>query len=197
MNHKVGYAAAFALGAIFAFSTTYTIMDNANKLEREELVRLKKAMLEQQGGIHIPNPFAGMGAGLDKLKKQMQDMMEEEQKRQEEQDTLFGSIADSIGNIGSAFDVGKVERREDENFYYYDLEVGSSENNKINVNIEDSQLILSGTIEKINNEGSFKSSFSSSFNKSFPVPADGDAQKMSVDQNAKEGFLVIKIPKKK
>ncbi len=61
------------------------------------------------------------------------------------------------------------------------------------LDVKDDYLILSGTIEKVTDN----SSFTSSFNKSFPVPSDADASKLEVDQDSKEEFLIIKIPKKK
>jgi HSP20 family molecular chaperone IbpA len=193
MKNKLGLIFSFLLGALFAFSITYSIMDNANRAEREELIKLRKAMLERENGFLIPNPFAGMGPKLNKLKKQMQDMMEEQEKKQDEEDAILGSLSNSLSQFGLAFDVGKVTEREDENFYYYDLEVGSSENNKIEVNVKDNYLMLSGTIEKVDGN----SSFTSSFNKSFPIPADADASLLEVDSNSKENFLIIKVPRKK
>mgnify|MGYP000433387651 CR=1 FL=1 len=193
MKNKAGIVFSFLLGALFAFSATYSIMEQANKEEKEELIKLRKAMIERENGFLIPNPFAAMGPKLDKFKKQMEDMLEEEEKEQEEENTLFGSISKGISQFSLAFDVGNVEQREDDDFYYYDLEVGSSENNKIEVKIREGNLVLSGTIEKVTEN----TSFTSSFNKSFPVPMDSNAEKMSVDQDSKEGFLIIKIPKKK
>jgi HSP20 family molecular chaperone IbpA len=193
MNNKKGMVFSFVLGAIFAFSITYSYLENENKAEREELIKLRKAMIERENGFLIPNPFANMGPKLDKLKKRMQDMMDEEDKRQEEQDILLGSLSDSITNFGSAFNAGKVTEREDDSNYYFDLEVGTSDNNKIDVNVKNGYLELSGTIEKVTQN----TSFTSSFNKSLPIPVDADSAKLSIDQDSKEGILIIKLPKKK
>ena len=193
MKNKKGIIFSFILGAIFAFSVTFSYLENENKAEREELIKLRQAMIERENGFLIPNPFANMGPKLDKLKQRMKDMMKQEEKRQDEQDVVLNSLSDSLSNFGAAFNAGKVTEREDDKFYFYDLEVGTSDNNKIDVNVKNGYLILSGTIEKVTDH----TSFTSSFNKSLPIPANADSAKLSIDQDSKEGILIIKLPKKK
>jgi len=196
VNKKIPIIFSFILGCIFAFSITYNLMNNVNKEERIELAKLRKELIQYEEGINIPNPLKSLSGKLGKMKKHMQDMMEEEEKALEEQATIFQGIAQGLSNIGSVFDVGETTEREDDQFYYFDVKVGSSEQNEIDVNVKDGYLSVSGKVVSNKGEGSFKSTFTSSFSKSFPVPANVYANRFKIDQDTEKGLLIIKFPKK-
>ncbi|PIK15079.1 Hsp20/alpha crystallin family protein [Halobacteriovorax sp. JY17] len=191
MKNKMGYILSFILGAIFAYSITYSVLTNSIKEERTEMVKLRKEIEKLNHGFNIPNPFAGFDKKFDSIKKQFDQEVEKE----EEDSSFFGGLAKGFGALTASMAGGEITEREDDKFYYFDIEVGSSEKNEINVKVEDGHLIVDGTIVSEDNSGSVTSSFRSSFNQMRLLPTNVDQGNFKMDQDKEKGILTIKFTK--
>lgn len=76
--------------------------------------------------------------------------------------------------------------REDDKYIYYDLSINGSKPGKVDVNVQEGQIEITGSIVKQN--------FHSSFHRSFPAPAGVDANRAELTNEG--GKLVLKLPKK-
>lgn len=88
-----------------------------------------------------------------------------------------------------------IQQREDQNYVYYDIAVEGLKEEKVNVQVENGQLTISGQVEKKSEGNGSNSYFSSSFHRSFPVPSRVNADQFQVDQQ--KNRLVVKFPKRK
>ncbi|CBW25641.1 putative exported protein [Halobacteriovorax marinus SJ] len=188
MDKKWGYIGAFILGAIFAGSATFSVMDNSLEQERIKIVKLEKEIQDLNDGINIPNPFPSLNKQLNAMKKQFDEEMEDEE-------SFFGGVAKSVQAFSAGMNSGEITEREDDKYLYYDIKVGSSEKNVINVNVRDGQLMVSGNIVNEVNNGGVKSSFSSSFTKSRSLPSNVDQNNFKLEENKEDGILTIKFEK--
>lgn len=195
MKNKLGYIAAFSLGAIFSCSVTYSVMSNSIRAEREEMVKIRKEIKRLNQGINIPNVFADFDKKFQAIKKQFDQEVADEEEDARDTESFLGGLANSIQGMATGFSAGDLTEREDDQFYYYDIEVGSSDKNEINVQVEDGNLIVSGTIVSESNEGSITSSFRSSFNQSRSLPSGIDQNNFKLDHDKEKGILTIKFPK--
>lgn len=89
--------------------------------------------------------------------------------------------------------VGDVNKREDDQYVYYDIAVKGLKQEKVNVRVENGQITISGQVEnKTEDEGS-ASYTSSTFHRSFPAPDGVDSNKVQMVQEKDK--LVVKFPK--
>ncbi|GEM_PF-5646485 len=195
MKNKLGYIGAFTLGAIFSCSITYTVMNNSIEAERAEMVKIRKEIKKLNQGINIPNFFADFDDKFADIKKQFDKEVAEAEENAKNASSFFGGIAKGIQTLSSGFSAGSISERQDDQFYYYDVEVGSSDKNEINVQVEDGDLIVSGTIVSEDNSGSVTSSFRSSFNQSRTLPQGVDQDNFKLDHDKEKGILTIKFSK--
>jgi HSP20 family molecular chaperone IbpA len=123
-------------------------------------------------------------------------------------DSLFGDdIFRSLDSFHKKFEenfssfespgIGQISQREDENYVYFDVQVDDLKSTSIETQVEDGQLLLSGTVEKKSgddgDEAAFSSSYKSTFQRSLPVPEGVDAMKMQVTNEKNK--VIIKFPK--
>ena len=195
MNHKFGYIFSFILGAVFSCSITYSVLSNSIKEERAEMVKLRKEIEKLNDGFNIPNPFAGFDKKFDSIKKQFEKEMAIDKKDQDKEDSFFGGIAKGLGSLTAGIAGGQITEREDEDFFYYDIEVGSSEKNEVNVKVENGHLLVDGMIVNEDNSGSVTSSYTSSFNQMQPLPRNVDQENFEMDHDKEKGILTIKFTK--
>lgn len=195
MKNKWGYIASFSLGAIFACSITFNVMTNSIKEERAEMVKLRKEIAKLNKGFNIPNPFADFDKKFDSIKKQFEKEMAQDLADEEEERSFFGGLAKGLQGMASGISGGGITEREDDQFLYYDVEVGTSEKNEINVQVENGQLVVSGTIVSEDKSGSVTSSFRSSFNQSRSLPSNVDQNNFVLDQDNEKGILTVKFKK--
>ncbi len=102
-------------------------------------------------------------------------------------------LFDSWSGMGEATGTGEMKKREDQQFVYYEVAVKGLKQEKINVEVQDHQLNVSGQIEEETQGDHSKSYVSSSFHRSFPVPAHVDPS--SVQTEYRGGKLIIKFRK--
>ncbi|WP_372656296.1 Hsp20/alpha crystallin family protein [Halobacteriovorax sp.] len=195
MKNKLGYIGAFTLGAIFSCSITYTIMNNSIQAERAEMVKIRKEIKKLNQGINIPNFFADFDEKFKDIKKQFDQEIADAEEDARNASSFFGGLAQGIQSFTTSMAGGDISEREDDQFYYYDIEVGSSEKNEINVQVEDGHLVVSGTIVNEDKTGSVTSSFRSSFNQSRSLPRGVDQNDFKLDHDKDKGILTIKFPK--
>jgi len=91
-----------------------------------------------------------------------------------------------------------INTREDEKFYYVEVELPGVEKENISIEIEDDLLVISGERKmkkELTEDGYFKieSSFGT-FSRSFSLPENVEIQKIEAVSN--DGILEVKIPKK-
>ncbi|ODS33037.1 MAG: Hsp20/alpha crystallin family protein [Candidatus Scalindua rubra] len=92
---------------------------------------------------------------------------------------------------------GEIKQREDDDFVYYDITIKDLVNQKLDIQVQDGQITISGTIEKKSSDKEDKENsrqyFSSTFHRSFPVPYGVDDTKVQIDQDGEK--VIIKLPK--
>ncbi len=88
---------------------------------------------------------------------------------------------------------GDIRKREDEHFVYYDILIEGLKPEKVNINVENGQLSVSGQIENKSEENHSGSYFSSTFHRSFPVPTNVDSNRVQMEQI--QGKIIVKFPK--
>ncbi len=89
--------------------------------------------------------------------------------------------------------VGDIKKREDAQYIYYDIAVQGLKQEKVNVQVQDGQITISGQIENKTSQDGSESYSSSSFQRSFPVPDGVDVHQIQVGQE--QDKLVVKFPK--
>lgn len=86
-----------------------------------------------------------------------------------------------------------IIKREDQQFVYYDIDLDSFDNKKLDVKVENGQIQIMAQTEKHSSTGHSKSYSLSSFHQSFPVPDNVDADKVQMLRESNK--LVVKFPK--
>ena len=95
--------------------------------------------------------------------------------------------------------VRDIEKREDEDFVYYEIVVQDLKGTTINTKVENGYLTVTGQIEsedsEENDENGFsnRSVFSSTFSRTFPLPTEVDTDAMEME--AERNKIIIKFPK--
>lgn len=138
------------------------------------------------------DPFEAMRKFRQRMQKDMQDF----------KSPSFSTPFDSwFGNKFGGGTVQDIEKREDENFVYYDIKVKNVKGTTVNTKVENGYLTITGQIESKNTEEdeesgfSNSSVFSSTFSRTFPLPADVDEDAMEME--SEKNKIVLKFPKKK
>lgn len=137
------------------------------------------------------DPFEAMRKFRQRMHKDMQGF----------KSPPFSTPFDSwFGNKFGGGTVQDIEKREDENFIYYDIKVKDVKGTTVNTKVENGYLTITGQIESKNSEQdedsgfSNSSVFSSTFSRTFPLPADVDEDSMEME--SEQNKIVIKFPKK-
>lgn len=137
------------------------------------------------------DPFEAMRKFRQRMQKDMQDF----------NSPSFSTPFDSwFGNKFGGGTVQDIEKREDENFVYYDIKVKDVKGTTVNTKVENGYLTITGQIEskksEQDEESGFSNSsvFSSTFSRTFPLPADVDADSMEME--SEQNKITIKFPKK-
>jgi len=138
--------------------------------------------------------------------KSSKSPFEEMRKMQERMMKQFESTDDNPGRgiFNSWFkkkfgggEPGDIQRREDDDFVYYDVAIKNLVNSKLDIRVQDGQITISGTIEKKSSneddKGGSTQFYSSTFHRSFPVPYGVDDTKAQMEQKGEK--IVIKLPK--
>lgn len=125
------------------------------------------------------------------MRKKMLQLLEEE-----------GAIPNAgFGNIDDRPDT-KIESREDEDNYYFDVELNNIDQNSLKLDIKDGYIYVTGEMKKETQEGSKEesnmgvssSTVRSSFSKTVPIPSDANPKKAKIEQHA--SLLTITLPKR-
>lgn len=94
---------------------------------------------------------------------------------------------------------GDIKQREDDDFIYYDIFIKDLSNQKLDIQVQDGQIKISGTIEKKSgnkdDKGSSSQFYSSTFHRSFPVPYGVDDSRVQIERDGEK--IIIKLPKVK
>ncbi len=137
------------------------------------------------------DPFEAMRKFRQRMQKDMQGF----------KSPSFSTPFDSwFGNKFGGGTVQDIEKREDENFVYYDIKVKDVKGTTVNTKVENGYLTITGQIESKNSEQdeesgySNSSVFSSTFSRTFPLPANVDEDSMEMESELNK--IVIKLPKK-
>lgn len=132
------------------------------------------------------NPFDR----IQKMRKQMMKQLPSDDDLDEDQFNL------TFGDEGmNPLDSGRMTQREDDQYIYYEVPLRGLKEEKLDVQVSQGQVTISGKVEKKSEEKGNSTFFSSSFHRSFPVPPGVDAEHLQVEPE-KDKF-VIKFPKKK
>lgn len=124
------------------------------------------------------NPFAEM----QRIQKQML-------REFNRPDTFQSSFDNWYKNKFGGGNVYELTQREDDKFIYYEIELEGLHPQKVDVDVKEGQVFISGSAE-----ATTKDSFlESTFQRSFPVPPNVDANKLNMEQlNDK---IIVKFPK--
>lgn len=85
--------------------------------------------------------------------------------------------------------VSEMKQHEDDKYLYYEIEIKGLTPQRVDVEVKDEQVFISG-IAELKEENKYQES---EFQRSFPVPQNVDANKFEMEQNGKK--IVIKFPK--
>lgn len=124
------------------------------------------------------NPFA-----------EMQRMQRQMLKEFNEPDVFQNSFNNWYKNKFGGGNIYELTQREDENFIYYEIQLEGLHPQKVDVDVKDGQVFISGSAEATTKD----SLVESTFQRSFPVPPNVDANKLTMEQQ--ESKMIIKFPK--
>lgn len=124
------------------------------------------------------NPFAEM--------QRMQKQMLKEFNRP---DIFQNSFDNWYKNKFGGGSIYELKQREDDKFIYYEIELEGLMPQKVDVDIKDGQVFISGNAEARVEDNYLESTFQ----RSFPVPPNVDANKLNMQQS--EGKIILKFPK--
>jgi len=112
-----------------------------------------------------------------------------------EMNSLHREMQEQMGQLSISNSAYEISEREDSQNIYYDIKVPNINATSINTNIKEGQIIISGTVEKKNNNepNSTQSFFKSSFQRSFPLPENIDQHKMEMTNEGNK--IVLRFPK--
>jgi HSP20 family molecular chaperone IbpA len=123
------------------------------------------------------------------MRKQMLKQLPSDEDMDEDQFNL-SFHEDGIDQLNS----GQMTQREDDQFVYYEVPLRGLKEEKLDVQVSQGQVTISGKTEKKTEEKGSATYFSSSFHRSFPVPPGVDAEHLQVEPS--QDRFVIKFPKK-
>ena len=186
----------------FALGIAVLLVIQNYRYSKVQDVGLAGELFSQEGGIDgTLDSFFN-----DDFFESSKSPFEEMRKMQERMMKQFESTDDDPGGgvFNSWFkkkfgggEPGDIQRREDDDFVYYDVAIKNLVNSKLDIRVQDGQITISGTIEKkTSNEDDKESSsqfYSSTFHRSFPVPYGVDDTKAQMEQKGEK--IVIKLPK--
>lgn len=84
-------------------------------------------------------------------------------------------------------------QREDDKYVYYELDLKGQKPKKVEVEVKDGQVSITGQVEQKREDDNNSSFFSSSFHRSFPAPGNVDGEKFQMEQEGNK--IIIKFPK--
>lgn len=87
----------------------------------------------------------------------------------------------------------EITSSEDDNFFYYEIDLHGQQAKKLEVEVKNGQLTISGELENKKDNGNSSYLSTSQFNRSFPVPEGVDEQNYKLEQ--KDDKIIVKFPK--
>lgn len=88
----------------------------------------------------------------------------------------------------------EITQKEDDKSVYFEIPLKGLKNEKVNVAIEDGQVIISGEVAEDKDENGMSWHLSSKFHRSYPVPMGTDEKGMKMEQQNKT--IIVRFPKK-
>jgi HSP20 family protein len=154
-----------------------------NPKDLNSLLKGMQKSFQDQDSTDLSRQHDDLMGQFMEMRKKMLQMYEEEGGGQ------FG-VADTLGNIDS---------REDEQNYYFDLNMENIDQSSLKIDFKDGYLTLKGEMRIVDKEesnfGQSESTIISNFSKTVTIPDDANVKMAQVNQ--KDKTLTIVVPKKK
>jgi len=161
-------------------------------LKRQEGIQHKFDSLFDEDFFNQNDPFEEMKKMRQRMEKRMANIGPHHRSMSNPFDSWFS-------NKFGGGTVNDISRREDNEFVYYDIQLGDLNETSINTKIENGYITISGSLEKkvhsSEEDNSAQGIFKSTFNRTFPLPEHVDQDKMQMIPEKDK--VVLKFPKLK
>lgn len=135
--------------------------------------------------VRQEDPFAEMKRMRERMHRQLGEWNKDP----------AGSPFDSWYGNRFGGNISDISQREDQDNIYYDISVDGIGDSKVNTQVKNGYVIITGEIKKEKNGDKAKSLMQSSFQRTFPVPKNVDADHLEMIMET--GKITFRFPKKK